>query len=259
MDDPAQEGMSLELVYIVVLREDEAMKWDVFISHATEDKAAVVRPLADILAAHSVKSWVDEAELTLGDSLREKIDEGLKHSQFGVVILSPSFFAKRWPKRELDGLFARESDADANKVILPVWHNVTPELVRGYSPILAGLLAARTDEGMAKVAQKIIDTIRSVGRVRRTASPIFSGKLTKKALLNFPLGSVLITNTINPDDRTPLLVEELGVPSSRESLWKRLRDASISNTTVLVFENIAHYRTHMESRNDWLPDDLRCS
>jgi len=82
------------------------VKWDVFISHASEDKAAVARPLGDILAASSITAWLDEAELKLGDSLREKIDDGLNHSQFGIVILSPNFFAKRWPKSELDGLFA---------------------------------------------------------------------------------------------------------------------------------------------------------
>ena len=66
-------------------------EWDVFISHASEDKAAVARPLADILAASGVTVWLDEAELILGDSLREKIDAGLNQSQFGVVIPQSQF------------------------------------------------------------------------------------------------------------------------------------------------------------------------
>ena len=67
--------------------------------------------------------WIDESELFVGDSLRAKIDEGLAQSQFGIVILSPSFFSKHWPQAELDGLAARE--ANGEKRILPVWHNLT--------------------------------------------------------------------------------------------------------------------------------------
>ena len=52
--------------------------------------------------------WLDRFELRVGDSLRERIDESLAQSRFGIVILSPSFLAKGWPKRELNGLFALE-------------------------------------------------------------------------------------------------------------------------------------------------------
>lgn len=83
--------------------------WDVFISHAYEDKEEIARPLANKLAEAGLKVWLDEAELMLGDSLREKIDEGLTNSQFGVIILSRPFFDKRWPKSELNGLFAKAS------------------------------------------------------------------------------------------------------------------------------------------------------
>jgi TIR domain-containing protein len=77
----------------------EAKEWDIFVSHAAEDKATVARPLAAALRRAGARVWLDEQELTIGDSLSEKIDEGLAHSQFGVVILSPAFFAKHWPRR----------------------------------------------------------------------------------------------------------------------------------------------------------------
>jgi hypothetical protein len=66
---------------------------DVFISHASEDKDAIARPLAECLQARGCSVWFDEYELVLGDSLRGKIGDGLRHSQVGVVILSRSFFA----------------------------------------------------------------------------------------------------------------------------------------------------------------------
>jgi len=56
-------------------------EFDVFISHASEDKADVVRPLADCVAARGVAVWYDEFELRLGDSLRRKIDSGIARSR----------------------------------------------------------------------------------------------------------------------------------------------------------------------------------
>jgi len=97
--------------------------WDPLISHASEDKTAVARPLADLLSGLGLRVWYDEFSLLLGDSLRRKIDRGLAESRFGLVILSKSFFAKEWPQRELDGLVARE--IEGSKVILPIWHGVT--------------------------------------------------------------------------------------------------------------------------------------
>lgn len=95
------------------------LQFDAFISHASEDKDEFVRPLAQRLSKSGIRIWYDEHELQVGDSLREAIERGLSRSNYGIVVLSPHFFAKRWPQRELSGLTAREHDG--RKVILPVW------------------------------------------------------------------------------------------------------------------------------------------
>ena len=135
----------------------EEKKWDIFISHASEDKVTVARPLAAALRRAGVRVWLDEHELRVGDSLSEKVDEGLSQSRFGVVILSPGFFAKHWPRRELAGL--RASEEDGQKVILPIWHNVNKSMVREFSPILADVLAADTEQGIEWVTQRLLDVI----------------------------------------------------------------------------------------------------
>src|SRR5439155_8095269 len=56
--------------------------YDVFLSHASEDKAAIARPLHAALKKAGVSVWYDEAVLTLGDGLRRKIDEGLSRCRF---------------------------------------------------------------------------------------------------------------------------------------------------------------------------------
>ena len=106
---------------------------DVFVSHADEDKEAVARPLARALQERGWRVWLDELELTIGDSLNGTIEAALARSRFGVVVLSPAFFAKAWPQRELAGLAAREVDA-GTKVILPVWHNVDRAYLAARAP-----------------------------------------------------------------------------------------------------------------------------
>lgn len=133
------------------------MKWDVFISHAYEDKENFVRPLAAALQNRGLKVWYDEFSLKLGDSLRESIDVGLKGAQFGVVVLSPSFFQKRWSQFELGALVARE--AGGEKVILPVWHNLGIKDVRLRSPLLADRLAVSSAEGVERVAEVIASVV----------------------------------------------------------------------------------------------------
>jgi hypothetical protein len=132
-------------------------QWDVFISHASEDKETVVLPLAELLRNGGLKVWVDKQQIKLGDSLREKIDEALANSRFGVVVLSPAFLAKDWTTRELNGLSALEERG--HKVILPVWHNMTkPELAK-HSPMLADRLATSTGHGLSAVAKQITDVV----------------------------------------------------------------------------------------------------
>ena len=133
------------------------MSWDVFISHASEDKAAIAKPLADMLQAKGLKVWYDEYTLSLGDNLRRSIEQGLAESRYGIVVLSPSFFAKKWTQLELDGLFALERPG--LKKILPVWHNVTAADVERFSSFMAMRLGVATTAGLDQVVAKIIDAI----------------------------------------------------------------------------------------------------
>jgi len=134
----------------------EPKKYDVFIAYAYEDKKAVAHPLAEALGKRVVV-WYDDIVLKVGDHLRRSIDNGLANCRYGVVILSPSFFKKDWPQRELDGLAARE--VDGKKVILPVWHQIDFEGVRAVSPTLSDRVAAKTSEGLDAVAARLLDAI----------------------------------------------------------------------------------------------------
>jgi hypothetical protein len=101
-----------------------------------------------------LKVWYDKWVLTIGDRLLEKIDQGLSQSRYGIVVLSPNFLKKDWPKNELEGLMQRE--IAGKKVILPVWHNVKRKDIMKYSLILASKLAGTTEKGIVKLAGELI-------------------------------------------------------------------------------------------------------
>jgi len=128
---------------------------DFFISHASEDKNAVAEPLANALRQRGSSVWYDNFSLQLGNSLREEIDRGLSACRYGVAILSPHFFAKRWPQLELNGLLALET-ADGRKRILPVRHQLDQAALAAQSPTLADRLAVSTELGINEVANQIV-------------------------------------------------------------------------------------------------------
>jgi hypothetical protein len=128
---------------------------DFFVSHASEDKETVARPLADELHRRGFEVWYDEYSLRVGDSLNEKINDGLSRARFAVVIISPDFMAKDWTRRELDGLVAVDRDGRKGH-ILPVWHDVTEPVVRAWAPMLAGLHATSTSRGIPVVADDLV-------------------------------------------------------------------------------------------------------
>ena len=133
--------------------------WDVFISHASEDKIKYVAPLARALQALGVRVWYDEFTLKLGDSLSRSIDSGLAQSKFGIVVISKSFIAKRWPEYELRGLVAKEIATE--KTILPIWLDVSHDDIISFSPPLADKFSINADhDSVETIAIRIVEVIR---------------------------------------------------------------------------------------------------
>jgi hypothetical protein len=142
----------------------ERSKWEkprAFISHDSRDKAEIAEPLAIELQKLMCPVWFDSFSLNVGDSLRESIETGLKECTKCIFILTPNFLRNGgWSKREYDSIFTREL-VEKQKVILPVWHNVTPEQVYEYSPILADRLAVQWTDQIQDVARKLLRAIDS--------------------------------------------------------------------------------------------------
>ncbi|MFO3717698.1 TIR domain-containing protein [Anaerococcus sp. ENR1011] len=116
-------------------------EFDFFISHAYEDKKSFVDEFVRELKELDLKVWYDDNIIPWGGSLREEIDKGLKNSKYGIVILSPSYIeeGKYWTKKELNGLFQKES-IEKGKIV-PIWYDLNKADVLNYSPMIADMKA----------------------------------------------------------------------------------------------------------------------
>jgi len=129
------------------------MQPKVFVSHASEDKDEIARPLADALMRDGFQVWFDDYALMIGDSLKETIEEGIRTCDFGIVVLSRHFFSKSWPRTELNALFGREMEQ--RRLILPIWHNIDRKDIDRHSPFLLDKLALKSEEGVEELVRKI--------------------------------------------------------------------------------------------------------
>ena len=116
-----------------------------------------MRPLVQMLKEHGLKVWLDKGQLLLGDSLSSSLDVGLSNSSYGVVVLSHSFFASFWAKRELGALHAKS--IEHGRSILPVLHRVSHSELLRHSPMLADLVYISTEEGLSTVASAIAEAV----------------------------------------------------------------------------------------------------
>lgn len=142
--DELQQQLAKTIPPVSKPRHESDEEYDVFVSHAWEDKEDFVDEFVDELRKQGLSVWYDTNKLKWGDSMREKIDRGLANSRYGVVILSPNYIApeKYWTKAELNGLF--QAETINGKTILPIWHNLTKKQVTEYSPIIADRKALNT-------------------------------------------------------------------------------------------------------------------
>lgn len=100
-------------------------RYDVFISHASEDKKDFVDPFAKALQKEGLRVWYDNDILIQGDKLSDTIQKGINNSRYGVIIFSENFFMKRWPYLELEKIINLAKSRNRN-ILIPVWYKLVP-------------------------------------------------------------------------------------------------------------------------------------
>lgn len=130
-------------------------KHEIFISHSSKDKD-LVNKLYNKLEEKGIKTWYDDAELTIGDNLREKINKGLNECNYGIVVLSEYFIDSFWTKREYDSLFTLMEDGK----LFPINHGLTKEQLESFDKSLSNIIYRDTrkyslDEIVDEIYRKI--------------------------------------------------------------------------------------------------------
>ena len=88
----------------------------IFLSHSSEDKE-FVRELHKNLSKNGINSWIDEAEIKMGDSLIQKIGEGIEKADYVAIILSPKSIKSNWCQKELEIAITKEIKHGRTSVI----------------------------------------------------------------------------------------------------------------------------------------------
>ncbi len=142
---------------------------DLFISYVAADKP-VAQALADKLQQNSLT--VTFIQLGLGDSLTYRMEQGFRDARYGVLILSPDFFKKPWPRSELDKIAMIDREFDDQTRLFPLWHEVTQSDIARYSSALARRVGASTDAGMDTVAAELLEVVRPEETVSSYGAPL---------------------------------------------------------------------------------------
>jgi hypothetical protein len=132
---------------------------DAFISYASEDRN-FVDAFAKSLTNFHVKIWYDKDSLQLSASLADSIPRAVADCRFGVVVLGPSYFVKKWTQEEFRLLHERE-DYERRKLISPILLNVTREAAEQLWPPLVDKPAIiATGRSPEEVAIEVFKKIR---------------------------------------------------------------------------------------------------
>lgn len=138
--------------------------YDTYVGHASEDKAEIARPLVDRLRKLGIRAWYDESDIGFGDVPLKKMDEGLKNSNSGLLIISHSFFNKKYTMEELYALL--DASIEKGKPIFLILHKMTKEELREHSPLLATKKFIHSDEGIDEIAEKLRERIKMIHDIK---------------------------------------------------------------------------------------------
>lgn len=126
--------------------------YDVFLSHASADKISYVEDLKQTLDVLGIDIFYDKDTIEWGDAWKQKIYEGLEKSEFAIIVISEHFFGREWTEEELKSLLERQN-AEGQKLILPILHNITTAQLKEKYPKVADIQAIESkDNSYEKIA-----------------------------------------------------------------------------------------------------------
>ncbi len=150
--------------------------FDIFISHASEDKDAIARPIFEACAKLGMKAFLDEAHIGWGQSFTQKINTALGSARTVLAIVSQVSVTKEWPVTEVNTALSLEVTGQKKVVPLLVGK---PDLSR--LPLVQGKDCMAWNGDAAAVARRLKAAVDGAAprRPARTSVPAVDGAASK--------------------------------------------------------------------------------
>lgn len=136
------------------------METDVFICHASEDKQ-IVESIEEKFKVYDISIWVDNNEITWGDSITSKINIGLRNSKYVIVIISNAFNLKNWPQTEMNSMLSIEISEGETK-LLPLFVGSDEDInaLRKEYPLLHSKLFIKWENNADNIAKEMLKKLK---------------------------------------------------------------------------------------------------
>jgi hypothetical protein len=168
--------------------------YDVFISHAMEDKEAIANELDKKLVEKGLRVWYSGRNLKVGNPLATSIHVNLNQCRFGVTILSPTYISKYWTLNEF--FFFMKREVDGERTLLPVLYNITPEeLATKFAP-MANIVSLRSERGIDFVANKLFEEIQEQLKSEKITPRKFIADIIRKRSFIISALTVLVLSIV---------------------------------------------------------------
>lgn len=158
---------------LIALVEKPVRAPKVFLSYAWDDKVVAER-IATTFMNSGIDTWWAEWCMQAGDSLRQRIDEGLSDCTHFVVLLTPRSIIRPWVNQEMDAGLVRKLNAQAK--FIPLRYELSP---KDLPPLLSGMVSPEVDEHASSLKQ-VVNDIHGVTR-KPSLGPSPIGGASEKA------------------------------------------------------------------------------
>ncbi len=132
-----------------------AADYDIFISHASEDKAAIARPIYAACETLGLKVFLDEDHIAWGQSFTKKINTALGAARTILAVVSSNSVTKAWPLAEMNTALGFEVDGKKNVIAMMVGR---PDL--SHLPLMRGKRWIDWNGDAGAVAKILFDAVK---------------------------------------------------------------------------------------------------
>ncbi|MFT3727193.1 MAG: reverse transcriptase domain-containing protein [Terricaulis sp.] len=170
--------------------------FDVFLSHASEDKDKIARPIFEACGKLGLKVFLDEAHIGWGQSFTQKINTALGSARTVLAVISSTSVAKEWPIVEVNTALSLEVSGQKKVVPLIVGK---PDLSK--LPLIKGKDAMTWNGDAVAVAKRLQAAVKGDAPRRPAAAQALGARPASRT--SVPPVSGSIAPTAPPVARTP--------------------------------------------------------